>query len=214
MKTSSFKKKEGESAEDVFKRLFAPKPGEKEISLKIKDKEYNRLHRRNKNLTRIIEMKEKWNSGKFDLNDKNLNKNEKQVKIRDPNPISEGSLSSDDIRSKTSPVPRFQTENSALRNSKDEDIQFKNKEYYNLPENVRNAIDMAKLKNNKSEFYYKLSNLNEKILLFRSIYYSKVPNFHLSFLEKKKKALKEKLAKEKEQMKREYEELNHKLLRL
>ena len=79
---------------------------------------------------------------------------------------------------------------------------------------MRNAIDMAKLKNNKSEFYYKLTNLNEKIRLFRSIYYSKMPNYHLKFLEKKKKALKEKLAKEKEQMKKEYEELNQKLAKL
>jgi len=36
------------------------------------------------------------------------------------------------------------------------DESYKNKAYWNLPENVRNAIDLAKMKSKHSEFYYKL----------------------------------------------------------
>ena len=36
------------------------------------------------------------------------------------------------------------------------DQSYKNKAYWNLPENVRNAIDLAKMKSKHSEFYYKL----------------------------------------------------------
>jgi len=36
------------------------------------------------------------------------------------------------------------------------DLSYKNKAYWQLPENVRNAIDLAKIKSQHSEFYYKL----------------------------------------------------------
>lgn len=36
------------------------------------------------------------------------------------------------------------------------DESYKNKAYWNLPENVRNAIDLAKMKSKHSEFYYRL----------------------------------------------------------
>ena len=57
------------------------------------------------------------------------------------------------------------------------DDSYKNKSYWNLPENVRNAIDVAKSKSRHSEFYYKLQNLNDKIYVFRSIFYNKVPSY-------------------------------------
>lgn len=42
---------------------------------------------------------------------------------------------------------------------------------------MRKAIDMAKLKRKNSEFYYKLKLLNDKIHIFTSIFYSKMPHF-------------------------------------
>ena len=66
------------------------------------------------------------------------------------------------------------------------DQSYKNEAYRKLPENVRRAIDVAKLKSKHSDFYYKLKNLNEKILIFKSIFYSKVPKHQRLFLERKK----------------------------
>jgi hypothetical protein len=37
-----------------------------------------------------------------------------------------------------------------------DDAHWKNKEYYRLPENVRNAIDMAEMKQKHTGFFYKL----------------------------------------------------------
>ena len=42
-----------------------------------------------------------------------------------------------------------------------------------MPENVRNAVDLAKIKSKHSEFWYRLETLNDKIFIFRSIFYSK-----------------------------------------
>ena len=43
------------------------------------------------------------------------------------------------------------------------DLTYQNEQYWKLPENVRDAIDKAKLKNQKSEFYYKLKDLKRNI---------------------------------------------------
>ncbi len=74
-------------------------------------------------------------------------------------------------------------------------------------------MDAAKLKskkNKKSDFYYRLQGLNEKIFVYRSIFYSKVPGFHQNFLEKKKRAMEEKLAKEKANMIEEFKQIKNK----
>ena len=60
---------------------------------------------------------------------------------------------------------------------KKQDESYKNKAYWNLPENVRNAIDLAKMKSKHSEFYYKLQTLNDKIYVFRTHFYSKMPAY-------------------------------------
>jgi len=54
---------------------------------------------------------------------------------------------------------------------------WRNKAYWRLPENVRHAIDVAKMKSKHSEFWYKLETLNDKIYIFRSIFYSRMPAF-------------------------------------
>ena len=43
---------------------------------------------------------------------------------------------------------------------------YKTKDYWALPENVRNAIDRAKEKQQQSDFFYRLETLNEKIQVF------------------------------------------------
>ena len=40
---------------------------------------------------------------------------------------------------------------------------WRDEKYWSLPENVRKAIDVAKLRNKHTDFYYKLSLLNDKI---------------------------------------------------
>jgi len=58
-----------------------------------------------------------------------------------------------------------------------EEGSWKNEQYWALPENVRNAIDVAKMKKKHSDFYYRLRLLNDKIHIYTSIFYSKVPNY-------------------------------------
>ena len=43
------------------------------------------------------------------------------------------------------------------------DLSYQNEAYWNLPQQVREAIDKAKIKNRKSEFYYKLKDLKFNI---------------------------------------------------
>ena len=78
-----------------------------------------------------------------------------------------------------------------------EDGSWKNEQYWALPENVRAAIDVAKMKKKHSDFYYKLRLLNDKINIYTSIFYSKVPNYQKKWYEVKKKILEEKLQKQK-----------------
>ena len=77
----------------------------------------------------------------------------------------------------------------------DIDMSYKNKAYWSLPENVRNAIDIAKQKSKYSEFYHKLNTLNEKIFVFRTVFYGRLPSFQRKFIEKKKKMLEQQLQK-------------------
>lgn len=69
------------------------------------------------------------------------------------------------------------------------DYSYRDANYWALPENVRAAIDVAKMKSKHSEFYYRLQTLNDKIFIFRNIYYDKMPSFQRVFLERKKKEL-------------------------
>jgi hypothetical protein len=55
--------------------------------------------------------------------------------------------------------------------------EWKNDQYWALPPNVRKAIDIAKMKKKHSDFYYKLRLLNDKIHIFTSIFYNRVPNY-------------------------------------
>mmetsp|Transcript_24000 Transcript_24000/g.36870 ORF Transcript_24000/g.36870 Transcript_24000/m.36870 type:complete len:101 (+) Transcript_24000:514-816(+) len=57
--------------------------------------------------------------------------------------------------------------------------------YWRLPENVRHAVDVAKMKSKHSEFWYKLQTLNDKIFIFRSIFYTKMPSYQRHYISKK-----------------------------
>ena len=75
-------------------------------------------------------------------------------------------------------------ETKAMIEKEKENFSWRNQQYWALPENVRKAIDMAKMKKRHSDFYYKLTLLNEKINIFTNIFYSKVPQYQLNWYEK------------------------------
>ena len=54
---------------------------------------------------------------------------------------------------------------------------YRNKSYWALPENVRHAIDISKKKSKHSEFYNKMTALNEKISVYKMIFYAAAPNY-------------------------------------
>jgi hypothetical protein len=54
---------------------------------------------------------------------------------------------------------------------------WRNAAYYRLPENVRAAIDVAKMKSKHTEFWYRLQTLNDKIFVFRSVFYTRMPTY-------------------------------------
>ncbi len=65
------------------------------------------------------------------------------------------------------------------------DLSYKNESYWNLPQQVREAIDKAKIKNKKSEFYYKLKDLKFNIKRYQGLFNTKMTQHHRSFLMKK-----------------------------
>lgn len=87
------------------------------------------------------------------------------------------------------------------------DLSYQNSQYWALPKNVRTAIDNAKQKSQHSEFFYKLQDLNDKIIIYRSIFYNKLPFHQELFRLKKEKEekIKAKLLKEKQKKKEEAE---------
>ena len=99
-------------------------------------------------------------------------------------------------------------------NSSDRDFiaagSWKNEQYWQLPENVRNAIDVAKMKKKHSDFYYRLRLLNDKIHIYTHMFYSKVPNYQKNWYELKKKILEEKLLKQKQLFEEEMKEIEKK----
>jgi hypothetical protein len=77
---------------------------------------------------------------------------------------------------------------------------------------VRAAVDKAKLKNQKSDFYYKLKDLKKNIKTYQGFFNSKLPTHHRMYLMKKQKMVEEKLKKEKQHIAREVETINKRIL--
>lgn len=59
------------------------------------------------------------------------------------------------------------TENDEDEDSTEKSDYWKNSSYWRLPENVRAAIDTAKLKEKHTDFWYRLETLNDKIHIYR-----------------------------------------------
>ena len=57
----------------------------------------------------------------------------------------------------------------------DVDYHWRTKDYWKLPENVRNAVDGAKMKRKHSDFYYRLNILNDKLHVYTSMFYNRLP---------------------------------------
>lgn len=62
-------------------------------------------------------------------------------------------------------------------NDDNKNYEWRTEQYWALPENVRKAIDRAKKKKKRSDFFYKLLMLNEKIHIFTHVFYNKMPKF-------------------------------------
>jgi hypothetical protein len=82
-------------------------------------------------------------------------------------------------------------------------IHWRNEAYWRLPENVRNAVDLANMKNKHTAFCQRLESLNDKIFVFRDVFYGRVPAYQKAFYEKKRKELEEELRLEKEKFEKE-----------
>ena len=77
--------------------------------------------------------------------------------------------------------------------SSEEDLEakqsYKTAGYWALPENVRHAIDVAREKSRHSDFYNRLKSLNDKIHVYKRIFYTKTPKYEEMFYERKRKRL-------------------------
>lgn len=85
---------------------------------------------------------------------------------------------------------------------------WQNENYWKLPENVRNAIDLANIKSKHTSFWYRLQTLNDKIFVFRSVFYGRMPSYQKAFYLKKQRELEEKLRLEKEKYEKEMREMS------
>jgi hypothetical protein len=77
---------------------------------------------------------------------------------------------------------------------------YKNKAYWALPENVRHAIDLSKKKSRHSDFYNRMAAVNEKIAVYKMIFYSAAPSYEKQFLENKRKRMEAAMRKEQEEL--------------
>ena len=85
---------------------------------------------------------------------------------------------------------------------------WKDEAYWRLPENVRHAIDGAKMKSKHSDFWYRLQTMNDKIFVYRTVFYGNMPSYQQQFHEKKRKELEQRLKAEKEQYEKEMNEMH------
>jgi hypothetical protein len=74
--------------------------------------------------------------------------------------------------------------------SSDEDMEakvnYKNSSYWALPDNVRHAIDCARKKSKHSDFYNRLRSLNDKIGVYKKVFYTKTPKYEKVFMDRKR----------------------------
>ena len=102
-------------------------------------------------------------------------KNGDQSKILKKNDTLEGLIP------QMSDTEENEEENDSESSSSEEDPNakqnYKNSHYWSLPENVRQAIDTAKRNTKHSDFYGRLRSLNDKIGVYKTLFYTKAPAF-------------------------------------
>ena len=96
-----------------------------------------------------------------------------------------------------SPTPVYHSDSS---NENAQGEEYKNKSYWSLPENVRHAIDLSKKKSKHSDFYSKLTSLNDKIGVYKKIFYNNAPKFEQHYNEKKRERLEQLMRKEQKEL--------------
>ena len=69
----------------------------------------------------------------------------------------------------------------------DDDEALEMRRIARLPEHVRHALQLRLKKAKHSEFYWKLINLNDKISLYKELFYSKQPKYESLYMKHKKK---------------------------
>ena len=79
--------------------------------------------------------------------------------------------------------------------------------YSNLPDKVKNAIELAQKKKKYSDFYYQLDDVNEKIKVYTKLFKTNVPSYQEAWMLKKKKEQEErqKIQEEEEKAKKKKE---------
>lgn len=87
-------------------------------------------------------------------------------------------------------------DSSSSAEDPDAKANYKNSHYWSLPENVRQAIDTAKKNSKHSDFYGRLRSLNDKIGVYKTIFYTKAPAYERMFYEKKRQKLETMMRKE------------------
>ena len=69
----------------------------------------------------------------------------------------------------------------------------KNKAYWALPENVRHALDIANNNKSNSDFYTQLCQMNDKIDIYKKVFYTNQPKFERVYNQKKRQRLEEQM---------------------
>ena len=58
-----------------------------------------------------------------------------------------------------------------------------------MPENVRHAIDLSKKKNKNTDFFAQLTQLNDKIDVYKTLFYQATPTYEKIFQQKRRERL-------------------------
>ena len=81
--------------------------------------------------------------------------------------------------------PTGDEDDSSSEDEGDDNYLSKQPGFQRLPENVQNAMITARRKQKHSDFYNKLKHLNEKIEVYKSVFYKSRPKYERIFQNKK-----------------------------
>lgn len=84
-------------------------------------------------------------------------------------------------------------DSSEHQRERQQDIERLKKSCSQLPTNVQQAIMVAAKKKKHSDYFYRLSDLNDKIHIFTKMFYGKQPQHEMRFTQRRKEQQKEKL---------------------